>query len=101
MGQLDCCGSFHLKKSKVLGVLDTQKWTASFLIILFLIHALCPQISRTSLPEEGEFEMDLEVGGQPTSSSGRLPAPAGGGEFEMDLELDTSPPKLLTRDQFI
>ena len=92
---------FSFKKSKVLGVIDTQKWNASFLIILFLFHALCPQISRTSLPEEGEFEMDLEVGGQSTSSSGRLPALAGGGEFEMDLELDTSPPKLLTRDQFI
>ncbi len=46
------------------------------------------------MPEEGEFEMDLEVGQQATS---RLPAQ---GEFEMDLELETSPHALVSRDQF-
>jgi hypothetical protein len=44
------------------------------------------------LPEEGEFEMDLEVGQQ---ASSRLP-PAQG-EFEMDLELETSPHTLVSR----
>ncbi len=44
------------------------------------------------MPEEGEFEMDLEVGQQTTS---RLP-PAQG-EFEMDLELETSPHALVSR----
>ncbi len=43
------------------------------------------------MPEEGEFEMDLEVGQQATS---RLPAQ---GEFEMDLELETSPHTLVSR----
>ncbi len=49
-------------------------------------------MSQTSLPEEGEFEMDLEVGQQ--ASSRRLPAQ---GEFEMDLELETSPHTLVSR----
>jgi hypothetical protein len=49
------------------------------------------KVSRTSLPEEGEFEMDLEVGQQ---ASSRLPAQ---GEFEMDLELETSPHTLVSR----
>ncbi len=53
------------------------------------------KVSQTSLPEEGEFEMDLEVGQQ---ASSRLP-PAQG-EFEMDLELETSPHALVSRDQF-
>ncbi len=43
------------------------------------------------MPEEGEFEMDLEVGQQ---ASSRLPAQ---GEFEMDLELETLPHTLVSR----
>jgi hypothetical protein len=55
------------------------------------------------LPEEAEFEMDLEVGGhQSISTPPRLPGGgglAGCGEFEMDLELEASPPKLISRNQ--